>query len=266
MRAIGSMADESSAAAAETAPDDWDGHWESLASASERNPAVAYRARLIARLIGDGGAPPKLLDIGVGSGDFLALAASRWRASELAGVDISESGVRIAAARVPAARVAVADLGSAGATPGELGGWATHAVCSEVLEHVAEPVAVLRNGTAMMAPGCRLVVTVPSGRMSAFDRHIGHLRHYTPELLSEQLAEAGLQVERVLRAGFPFFNLYRAVIRARGDDLIEDVGAGEGRPSAAARAGMTVFDGLFRLNLRSSPWGLQLVAVARWPR
>jgi SAM-dependent methyltransferase len=246
--------------------DDWDRHWTELAAASERNPAVAYRARLLLRLLGGSTPPPRLLDIGVGSGDFLALAASTWPASELGGVDVSAAGVRMVAARVPSARVAVADLTADDAAPADLAGWATHAVCSEVLEHLDDPVALLRNSVPMLAPGARLVVTVPAGRMSAFDRHIGHRRHYTPELLGAHLREAGLEPERVLRAGFPFFNLYRAVIRARGEALIEDVGASRSEPSLAARAAMAAFDTLFRLNLTSSPWGLQLVALALAPR
>jgi 2-polyprenyl-3-methyl-5-hydroxy-6-metoxy-1,4-benzoquinol methylase len=256
--------DPAAVAAPARQADDWDRHWDEFGSASARNPAVAYRARLLARLVGDGGAPTRLLDVGVGSGDFLAFADATWPSAELAGVDVSEAGIGMVARRVPRAVLGVADLTAPGATPPALSGWATHAVCSEVLEHVDDPVSLLRNSAAMMAPGCRLVVTVPSGKMSAFDRHIGHRRHYTAELLERQLAEGGYDVEALLRAGFPFFNLYRAVIRARGEALIADVGAEHAEPSRAARLAMACFDGLFRLNLARSPWGLQLVARARY--
>jgi 2-polyprenyl-3-methyl-5-hydroxy-6-metoxy-1,4-benzoquinol methylase len=36
-------------------------------------------------------------------------------------------------------------------------------VCSEVLEHVDRPRELLANAAAYLAPGCRLVVTVPGG-------------------------------------------------------------------------------------------------------
>ena len=257
------MAERPAPAPATAEQDDWDRHWDEFAAASERNPAVAYRARLLRRFVAADGGPRRLLDIGVGSGDFLELAASSWPGAELAGVDVSEAGVRMAGHRVPGARVAVADLTTPGTAPAELEGWATEAVCSEVLEHIDDPVELLRNSAAMLAPGCRVVVTVPSGKMSAFDHHIGHRRHYTPALLDEQLRAAGYDVDAVYRAGFPFFNLYRAVIRARGEALIADVGAESAEPSATAKAAMAAFDGLFRLNLTRSPWGLQLLAVAR---
>ena len=263
------MADPGSAEPASGAParpeDDWDGHWESLSEASERNPAVAYRARLLCKLLDEAGGPRRLLDVGVGSGDFAALAAERWPTAELAGVDISAAGVAIAARRVPKARMLVEDLTVSGEAPEGLGGWATHAVCSEVLEHVDEPVVLLERARQMMAPGCAVVVTVPSGEMSAFDRHIGHRRHYTGELLTEQLEAGGYHVEEIMHSGFPFFNLYRRIVRARGDALIEDV-ATDAEPSAAAKAAMAVFDGLFRLNVTRSRWGGQLAAIARVPR
>ena len=241
--------------------DDWDRHWEEFAEESSANPAVAYRARLLVRMLGD--APRRLLDIGVGVGDFLALAAATWPAAELGGVDISAAGVALVGERVPTATLRVADLTAAGDAPDGLAGWATHSVCSEVLEHVDDPVALLANARAMMAPGCRLVVTVPSGRMTAFDHHIGHRRHYTPELLASQLSAGGFEVDEVLRAGFPFFNLYRLAVRIQGERLIDQAGGAAGEPSASVRAAMAAFDGLFRLNLTRSRWGLQLVAVAR---
>ena len=99
--------------------------------------------------------------------------------------------------------------------------------------------------------------------MSAFDRHIGHRRHFTPALLAATLDAAGYDVRTTMGAGFPFFNLYRAVVIARGDRLVEDVSAAStDGVSAAARVAMAAFGGLFRLNLRRSPWGTQVVGVA----
>ncbi len=57
--------------------------------------------------------------------------------------------------------------------------WADFAVCSEVLEHLDDPVLFLKNSAALMSPGCKLIVTVPGGPMSAFDKHIGHRRHFS---------------------------------------------------------------------------------------
>jgi hypothetical protein len=92
-----------------------------------------------------------------------------------------------------------------------------------VLEHLDDPGLLLRHAAAYMAPGCKLVVTVPGGWYSAFYSHIGHRRHYTPAQLSGLLESAGFAVERAYAAGFPFFNLYRMLVTLRGGgDLIAE--------------------------------------------
>jgi SAM-dependent methyltransferase len=240
--------------------DDWDRHWDDYAAAAERNPAQRYRRRVALGLLEAQGPPRRLLDVGSGLGDLLATAARRWPSAQLLGLEPSAVGVRRAQAKVPGARfVVTADA----EVPPELERWATHAVCSEVLEHVDDDVAVLAAARRVMAPGCRLIVTVPGGRMSAFDRHIGHRRHYTSGSLAATLRAAGYEVETTTGAGFPFFNLYRRLVIARGAALVDDVRTGAGEPTGPARLAMTGFGPLFRLNLRSSPWGAQIVGVAR---
>lgn len=244
--------------------DDWDRHWDDFSAANERNPAQLYRHRLGLRLLDCSGPGVRLLDVGSGQGAFLATAARRCPQAELAGLELSAQGVREARAKVPSARVEQRDLLADGVDPGVLAGWATHAFCSEVLEHVDDPVRLLCTARDHMAPGCRLVVTVPGGRMSAFDRHIGHRRHFSPVDLARVLGDAGFEVPMATGAGFPFFNLYRALVIARGDRLVGDVGASGagGSPTRAARIAMYGFRPLFRLNLARSPWGAQTVAVA----
>jgi hypothetical protein len=110
-----------------------------------------------------------------------------------------------------------------------------------------------------MAPGCRLVVTVPGGPMNAFYRHIGHRRHYSPRELATLLEDAGFSVERTYGAGFPFFNLFRLYMTWRGERFIQAV---SGEPSPAVRLAGKVLDALFHLNLMT--WGWQTIAVARY--
>lgn len=245
--------------------DDWDRHWDQLSAANTLNPAQHYRHRLSLGLVGRREAPLRLLDAGCGQGDFLVLASERWPQAELRGLDLSEHGVKITMQRVPAARAFARDLLDGGHAPAELHGWATHVVCSEVLEHVDHPVALVRALREYLAPGCRLVFTVPGGEMSAFDRAIGHRRHFTPESLRAVLDDAGLRTVLAGRAGFPMFNVYRRLVIARGEKLATDAVADGGRPSRLMRAAMLAFGALFRVNLPRTPWGVQIVAVAYEP-
>jgi len=238
--------------------DGWDRHWDDYAHAAERNPAQRFRRRLILSLLGE--APTRLLDIGSGQGDFAADAAAAFPNVQILGLELSASGVQMARRKVPSAEFLPCDLLAEGPASGLRREWATHAVCSEVLEHLDEPERLLANVQPWLAPGCRLIVTVPGGPMSEFDRHIGHRRHYNPEDLRALLEQTGFQVERAHGAGFPFFNLYRAVVIARGRKLVGDVAQ---TPSPAARIAMDSFDALFRWNSRARGW--QTVAVALMP-
>jgi SAM-dependent methyltransferase len=243
--------------------DDWDDHWTRFQVSARNNPAQAYRRKLIFELLEQCGPPSRLLDVGCGQGDLLLEAHRVLPTAELAGLELSAAGVSAAQRKVPSATVLQCDLLSPTRVEGRLDQWASHAVCSEVLEHVEDPAALLRAATAFMQPGCRVIITVPGGPRSAFDRHIGHRVHYTPAMLGALIENAGLDVEHVFGAGFPFFNLYRRVVILRGNRLVDDVDTTEGRLSHAARAIMRVFGVLFRMNLRDARWGEQIVGVAR---
>lgn len=245
--------------------DDWDAHWNDYAVAAEYNPAQSYRRWLALRLLERMSAPQRLLDIGSGQGDLLLDAARRWPGAALVGLEASRRGNELAQAKLPSARFETVDLTREASRIAPLARWASHAVCLEVLEHIDEPVAFIRNSLVYLAPRARLVVTVPGGPMSAFDREIGHRRHYSPELLRRNLEEAGLCVAATFGAGFPFFNLYRRVIIARGERLASDVSRRGGRPSGVARAAMMVFRPLLGISLPRSAWGTQIVGVAYAP-
>jgi len=245
--------------------DNWDDHWDRYAAAASQNPAQQMRHALIIRLLRQGATPAaRVLDIGSGQGDLLVKLHAAMPGAELLGFELSASGVEISRRKVPGGKFFVADLFQPPVELKTFGSWATDAVCSEVLEHVDSPVDFLKASRPYLAEGARLVVTVPGGPMSAFDRHIGHRQHFTRESISSHLCEAGFAVERVYLSGFPFFNMYRCVVIARGEKLADDVNTGQKGFSAwLAGAVMAVFRGLFRLNLMSSPFGWQVVAVAR---
>ena len=112
--------------------------------------------------------------------------------------------------------------------------------------------------------GCYLILTAPGGPMSAFDKHIGHRKHWRQQEIESLLRKASYTPEIVTGAGFPFFNLYRGLVILRGRRLISDVSSSANQnASLAARAGMAIFQRLLRRKTNSSRWGWQMVARAR---
>ena len=139
-------------------------------------------------------------------------------------------------------------------------------MCSEVLEHLDDPGATLRNIRPYLAPGCKLIITVPAGPMSAFDKHIGHRQHFRRSRLEGLLRDAGFRDVAVRGAGFPFFNLYRLAVVARGEALVKDAAGEEGQGlPLTARATIRMFSLLFKLNASKVDLGWQLVALGKEP-
>ena len=251
-------------------PNDWDHHWDTYGEAAEGNPANIYRRTLIMRLLGRLQPGAVLLDIGSGQGEFAIAFGQLNPQITIWGVEHSAHGVRLSREGAAAAGVRATFRQLDLLQPVDLADDqppATHALCSEVLEHVDDPVTLLRNSTKLLAPGAKVVVTVPGGPRSAFDRHIGHYRHFDARSLRTTLSSAGLEVDRVLRAGFPGFNLYKLAVLARGDKLIHDVESrpSGGKPSRAEAMATGFFGQLFRVNRDDFPLGWQMAAVAHVP-
>jgi len=247
--------------------EDWDRLYEEYAGNADFNPTTRYRTHLILSLIQNGDLNPgsiRVLDVGCGAGTFARELKEAFPNAEILGIDKSRVGVAHSLRKVPMETFFQQDLLQETTLPEKFEGWATFATCAEVLEHIDDPEVILKRIKLYLSAECRLLVTVPSGPMSQFYRFIGHRRHYAPADLRMLLEKSGYEVIRILRAGFPFFNLYRILLSLRGRSAIEDAAS---KPGALrfwfTKIVMSVFSALFRLNLTNSPFGWQLVAVAR---
>jgi SAM-dependent methyltransferase len=108
---------------------------------------------LLAREVARGDA---VVDVGCGDGG----TAGVWLAAHAAsyvGVDVSE----VAVGRARAAGLDARRIEDASALPFDAGSFDA-AVCTEVLEHLVDPLGAVREMHRVLRPGGRLVVTVPN--------------------------------------------------------------------------------------------------------
>jgi SAM-dependent methyltransferase len=79
----------------------------------------------------------------------------------------------------------------------------------DVLEHIEDDGATLRQLAARLKPGGRIFLTVPAypWLFVRHDRLHHHFRRYTKSTLKQRLAEAGLQVDYINHWNFFFFPL-----------------------------------------------------------
>ena len=130
---------------------------------AERAKLEAYRAYLP-----DGG---RVLDIGCGDGHLLVqLAGDRRAALTLAGVEFSETAARAAEARgLQVYRGRIEDV-CLPARAFDL------VIMNQLIEHVADPVAVLRNVAASLRPGGHVFVETPN--LDSWDARLFRRRYW----------------------------------------------------------------------------------------
>ncbi len=78
-------------------------------------------------------------------------------------------------------------------------------VCLNVVEHIQDDIAALRNIRHVLDDGGRAIILVPCGPwlFGTLDEVLGHFRRYTPDELASVCGEAGFQVERILKFNKP---------------------------------------------------------------
>lgn len=151
-------------------------------------------------------------------------------------------------------------------------------VCAfEVIEHIADDTAALRQWTAKARPGGWVLLSVPAGpaRFGAWDEHVGHYRRYDTSRMADLLAGAGLQPEELVHYGWPLGFATEAVrnLIARGRSApsgsMADRTAGSGRTLQPGRLTGSLTGGLIApflaLQKARPAVGVGLVALARKP-
>ncbi len=249
--------------------DDWDNHWQELGDSVFFNtPAILYRWNCLKRLLeldtknlND----VNLLDVGCGTGEVLEYFLQQYRIIHAKGTDYSAVGLKFAAKKIPQAQFFQADLcNKTLQIPNEHSKWATHATCSEVLEHLDDPITCLKNTGKLLKKGATLVISVPGGPRSKFDDYVGHKKHYTASILKHELEAAGYTVENIYSAGFPFHNLYKLAIIIKGRAIIADAKNHENKNNRLISLFMKCFHFLFKFNLFNSYFGWTVIAKAKW--
>jgi 2-polyprenyl-3-methyl-5-hydroxy-6-metoxy-1,4-benzoquinol methylase len=166
-------------------------------------PLFARRVEECERALGvHDGRGLRLLDVGCAAG-FL-LEAARARGWEIAGVEIAESATAVANERLAGAvrrgtlRAAQLDDASFDCV-----------VMLDIVEHVADPVGLLREAARVLKPGGVLLLSAPNVR-SLSARLLGrrwfhfkrdHVVLFSPETLVRALDAAGLDCLRLQRNG-----------------------------------------------------------------
>jgi SAM-dependent methyltransferase len=188
------------------------------ARVEERHWWFAGRRRIVRALL-ERIVPPAedrtVVDIGCGTGATIGSLTDAYRC---VGIDIAREAIDRAAARYPEVRFVH------GVAPDDLGEVAARAdafLLMDVLEHVADDIALFSSVVSAARPGAYFVLTVPAtpSLWSEHDIRFGHFRRYTSARLAEVWAR--LPVHPLLVSHFntrlyPGIRLVRAMGRLLG--------------------------------------------------
>lgn len=238
---------------------------DALLSSQHRDPLLRHLTHLVVDLAQHHSPPAAGPAIDVGCGVGRTTAALAQAGYEVVGIDPSERAIALAreSAHGEAATFHVAD-----ATAEPPPGWQSRfriAVCSEVIEHVPEPEAVVGYCRAVLQSGGVLLLTTPHDRAqwTVMDDYAGHVRRFSIAEVEELLAS--FELLALATEGFPtqrcVMKAYDAWVRRRGGGhAFDDYG-----DSAAYSLYTTVMPWLLRIDhrLRGLRRGTTVVAVAR---
>jgi len=188
--------------------------------AHRRSPAPRHRRRLVVD-IARGLGVRDVLDAGCGQ-PYLLEQLQRELGLETYGCDLSDRTMADSAGSPVAREFRVLDLSTETWPEGRR---FDLVICSEVLEHISDWPAAVAN-LARMARRY-VLITVPTGRVRAMDRMVGHTQHFAGPELVAALGAAGCRPLSVRRWGFPFHSLYRVAISSQADRVYDAFSGGD---------------------------------------
>lgn len=147
------------------------------------------------------------------------------------------------------------------------GGSLSALVSMDVVEHIADEDAVLREYERVLAPGGVMLLQVPAYQWlwSSHDELVGHVRRYTASRLERAVRRAGFTVERLTYFHAWLLPLAALIRRTPLQRLISDSGESASYVNPAVNAILSALCRIEAALLRVTrlPFGVSVLLVAR---
>ncbi len=246
----------------ETSEKQYERLWRDLwANTHVGGPMARSRYRLALSWLGlRPGTRSRVLDVGAGNGAFMSEALKRNPSLDIYGAEFAQAAIEIAH---PLVRNRIARCNLQGQDPLPWGGGFDIVTCMEVLEHLRDDELALDHIANAVAPGGRVLITVPAwpSKWGPQDVTAGHVRRYEPRSLEQLITNRGLRLLRIKCWGGAMTALYLGMADRVGPEKIMQV-----RPTGViGLAAATIYYALMIDDVIPFGKGFQLIALAEKP-
>jgi 2-polyprenyl-3-methyl-5-hydroxy-6-metoxy-1,4-benzoquinol methylase len=218
-------------------------------------PRHELRERLLLDLFRAAAPGPRVLNAGAGQGTFSFLLERDG--FDVTSTDLSADCVDVLRQTLagPAVEADIADL------PFDDGEFDA-AVLGEVLEHIEDDAAALREVGRVLKPSGIVAISVPANphEYGRADEWAGHFRRYSRETLVSLCTAAGLEVETCVGWGFPFTRLYHRHLYERRLERVGTVTPKRWQLPAVWALRMTLQADRLFVGVERGAFGLLLIA------
>jgi SAM-dependent methyltransferase len=202
--------------------DSYDEQWNRLHDCIQLNTGARHRRRLLEETLKQTNlTQPMVIDAGCLLGFNVSAIISALPDSKITGIDFSATAIEGATRRFPSHHWNVINLNS----PSELFS-ADVVVCTEVVEHVDDPMLLLQNLNAMVRREGFLVLTTQSGKINRTEKIVGHLQHFKINQLEESLCQMDYQIQGSTTWGWPGYVIIKYVGNINARRTMDALGSG----------------------------------------
>lgn len=158
--------------------------------------------------------PKKIIDVGCASGWFLSQVHSKFPSAQCVGVDVYKKAINWGKVQYPYLTLQTADVHKLPYKDNSF----DVVISAEVLEHVVDPIKVLKEMKRVATPSGIIVIEMDSGnwlfhlvwkiwtKAKGKVWHDAHIQIYNADILKKDIQKAGLTIESTR-----FFNVGMAV-------------------------------------------------------
>ena len=184
---------------------DYDMQWASMKEFIRYNPGARHRRRLIVNAMKKLQPQPLgILDAGCGLGATINEIAQVFPGASFTGIDFSAGAIEWCKDALTEHRWFVADVSK----PFSLGKFDL-ILCTEVIEHLDDPVTTIRNLLTQLDVDGNLLLTTPNGRIHQTEKFVGHLQHFNQNQLIEVVKSAGGRIVELKVWGSPGYKVLK---------------------------------------------------------